>query len=129
MRGGELLPDGKPNPMPRRNLPWGKPWHNAEAQWRAQLYAENERGIIGVADVGTHLGDISPYGVLDLTGNVQEWTSTRGDGDGIRLVRGGSIAALKETTENIVDYMAIENPRAESASGQFELGMRCALND
>ncbi|HEX7840543.1 MAG TPA: SUMF1/EgtB/PvdO family nonheme iron enzyme, partial [Kofleriaceae bacterium] len=129
MRGGEILPGGTPNPMPRRNLPWGKPWDDATVRARAQLFREDAAGIVGVADVGTHLEDISPYGVLDLTGNAQEWTSTPGRGQGIRLVRGGSINALRDSREHITDYMAIENPRSASASGQFELGMRCVLND
>jgi formylglycine-generating enzyme required for sulfatase activity len=116
MRGGELLADGTPNPMPRRNLPWG----TGETHAHALIDSEN-----GVADVGTYLGDVSPYGVLDLAGNAQEWTATRA-GDGIRVVRGGG--ALAYVGDAIVDFMAIENLRAESQA-QFNLGMRCVVND
>jgi formylglycine-generating enzyme required for sulfatase activity len=126
MRGGERLPGGVQNPIPQRNLPWGAPWDNVTVSTWAQLYRENQDGLVGVADVGSHLRDVSPYGVLDLAGNAEEWTSTPARGEGLRIVRGGSIAAR---SEHISDYMAIENPRAESASGQFELGMRCALSD
>jgi hypothetical protein len=120
MRGGERLPDGRANPMPRRNLPWGEPSGVGDAHARARLDSEN-----GVADVGTYPGDESPYGVRDLAGNAQEWTDTLA-GEGIRLVRGGG--TLKEVGDAIIDYMAIENLRAESQV-LFELGMRCALNE
>jgi formylglycine-generating enzyme required for sulfatase activity len=116
MRGGERLADGTPNPMPRRNLPWGMGDAHAHAVF------DKDRGVV---DVGTYPGDVSPYGVLDLAGNAQEWTDTRA-GDGIRVVRGGS--ALIYIGDSLVDFMAIENPRAESQA-QFNLGMRCVVND
>ena len=119
MRGGAPLPDGTPNPHPRRNLPWGGT--EAEAAARARLDPTK-----GVADVGTHPGDVSPYGVLDLTGNAQEWTGSLGDVKGLRIVRGGCI--LKECIEQLIDDMAVENMRPESSGGLFELGMRCAIS-
>ena len=127
MRGGEVLPGGAANPMPRRNLPWGAPWDDDTVRARAQLYQETIEGIAGVADAGSHPGDVSPYGVLDLTGNVQEWTRTPGLGAGVRVIRGGSIATLRDPREHVADYMAIENPRPEAATGQFELGFRCVV--
>jgi len=122
MRGGETLPDGKPNPLPRRNLPWG----HGDAPSRARLYDKYGDDSSSVDDVGTHLGDASPYGVLDLAGNAQEWTSSRVE-DGIRVVRGA--CTLKECLDQLIDEMAVENPRPESSSGLFELGMRCAVKD
>jgi formylglycine-generating enzyme required for sulfatase activity len=116
MRGGDPLPGGVPNPMPRRNLPWG----DGDAHVLARL-----DGDTGVADVGASPGDASPYGVLDLAGNAQEWTSTRA-GDGLRVVRGGG--ALAQVGDAIVDFMAIENPRAESQA-LFNIGMRCVVNE
>ena len=124
MRGGEVLTDGTPNPMPRRNLPWGAPWTLEEARRRMQLYDRD--GYNGSADVGSHPGDASPYGVLDLGGNVQEWTSSHARGDGVRIIRGGGV--LEDTAERLIDYMAIENPRAESQA-LFNIGMRCALSE
>src|SRR6185503_9526445 len=102
MRGGETLPDGTANPMPRRNLPWGV----GDPRQRARLDSAK-----GVADVGTYPGDVSPYGVLDMAGNAQEWTDSRAD-DGIRIVRGGG--TVKELGDALIDYMAIENIRPES---------------
>jgi serine/threonine protein kinase/formylglycine-generating enzyme required for sulfatase activity len=116
MRGGVQLADGRPNPMPRRNLPWGV----GDARERARLDSTK-----GVADVGTHPGDASPYGVLDLTGNAMEWTDSRGKDDGTRIARGGS---TEGGADYIVDMMAVENPRVESQT-LFYIGMRCAISD
>jgi len=116
MRGGERLPDGTPNPMPDRNLPWG----DGDPYVLARLDSAK-----GVADVGTYPGDRSPYGVLDLTGNVLEWSDTPA-GPGIRIIRGGSSST--EIAGAIIDYMAVENARAESQV-LFNLGMRCVVND
>jgi formylglycine-generating enzyme required for sulfatase activity len=118
MRGGLVLPDGTPNPIPNRNLPWG----NGDPYALAWL-----DGTAGTADVGTHPGDRSPYGVLDLTGNALEWTDTlAGTATGFRIVRGGS--SSDEVAGAIIDYMAVENMRAESQV-LFNLGMRCAISD
>ncbi|HSS02669.1 MAG TPA: bifunctional serine/threonine-protein kinase/formylglycine-generating enzyme family protein [Kofleriaceae bacterium] len=118
MRGGEQLPDGTPNPMPRRNLPWGVV---GDPQRLAQLDVDDF-----ASDVGSHPGDVSPYGVLDLTGNVREWTSSRGSVPGTRIVRGGSV--LGGEGVDILDFMAPENARGESQA-LFDLGMRCTVSD
>jgi eukaryotic-like serine/threonine-protein kinase len=122
MRGGERLADGTPNPSPRRNLPWAV----ADDLPRARLNDQRADRLRGVADVGTHPGDVSPYGVLDLAGNAQEWTASRGPEAGTRIVRGGGI--VTDSLDSLLVYMAIENRRPESSSGQFELGLRCAIN-
>jgi eukaryotic-like serine/threonine-protein kinase len=124
MRGGLVLPDGTPNPMPRRNLPWGG---DGDPQRRAQLYGSDGE-LTTTADVGTRPGDVSPYGVLDLAGNAQEWTASKAPGSkpGFRQVRGGCVA--KYCLDALIDVMAVENFRPESGAGQFELGLRCAIN-
>jgi hypothetical protein len=117
MRGGERLADGQRNPLPRRNLPWGL----GDARERARLDPTK-----GVADVGTHPADESPYGVLDLAGNAAEWTDSHGKDNGTRLICGGS--TLGGAAEFIVDIMAVENPRVETQA-LFYIGMRCAVGD
>jgi formylglycine-generating enzyme required for sulfatase activity len=114
-RGGSEL-DGKPNPRPRRNLPW--PDNLAEIP--ANL---DDTGIIGPAPVGTSPGDVSPYGVLDLAGNVQEWTGSETK-HGFVVTRGCNWT--KCNTENLVRFMAIGNERGRRYHN-FDLGMRCAL--
>jgi len=108
-------PDDPSNPLPRRNLPWGAPIAPAPAQL----------GNVGAAPVGTHPLDASPYGVLDLAGNVMEWTSslTAARTPNVQLARGGAWDLT--TTETLVDYMAIENPR-QRLFRVYAIGVRCA---
>ncbi|HKA90582.1 MAG TPA: bifunctional serine/threonine-protein kinase/formylglycine-generating enzyme family protein [Haliangiales bacterium] len=121
MRGGLVLPDGTPNPRPRRNFPWGAPLTPVPAKVR-------DTGAIGPAPVASFPGDVSPYGVFDLAGNLQEWTdSIRTSGGkpsrGFRITRGGN---WDETSSaDLVDYLALENERP-MGTRNFALGMRCA---
>ena len=90
-----------------RPYPWGAEWdahrcHNCVAH-----------KVIGPASVQTYagLGD-SPYGVIDMAGNVWEWTATlwatgadTPQGDGVRVLRGGSwfddvVGAFRVTTRS-----------------------------
>jgi formylglycine-generating enzyme required for sulfatase activity len=84
------------NPDPKRRYPWG----DAPDPNRANY---EDRGIGTTSTVGCFPGGASPYGVVDLSGNVWEWCATkwqdsyknyRGDndleGDVPRVVRGGA---------------------------------------
>ena len=89
-----------------RRWPWGSEW----AEGRANT---DEAGIGATCAVGAFPAGASPYGALDMAGNVWEWTSSRWgrtsvyrpdygypydaqdgreepDGPDLRLVRGGS---------------------------------------
>jgi len=117
MRGGEQLPDGSPNPIPNRNFPFGTGDPLAVAVLDPAA---------GPADVATHPGDVSPYGVLDMTGNVQEWTRTPDKQPGIRILRGGGV---EEHVRDAIRYvMATPNSRIASQP-LFAIGERCAVND
>lgn len=117
MRGGLVLPDGRPNPWPRRNLPWGDPDLPLPVRLR-----DGDR-VHGPLPVGATAGDASPYGVLDLAGNLLEWTASPAPdhSSGFRTVRGGS---WDDAEAALVDFMAIENPRPVGAR-LFSLGARC----
>ncbi|MBA2541134.1 MAG: SUMF1/EgtB/PvdO family nonheme iron enzyme [Deltaproteobacteria bacterium] len=113
MRGGERLGD-QPNPMPRRNYPWG-------GRANAMIAAIDMDGK-ETPDVAGHPGDTSPYGVIDLAGSLTEWTASPvADEPGTRIVRGGNYGETKP--ETLADYMAIENRRA--AKHVFLIGVRC----
>jgi hypothetical protein len=112
MRGGVML-GPVPNPRPRRNLPWGDPVEPAPANL-------NDTGTNGPAPVGSSPGDVSPYGVLDLAGNVQEWTLLTMEG--FVFTRGCNWEMC--SSSYIVPYMAIPNARIAQYRN-FELGFRC----
>ena len=66
-----------------RLYPWGnQPWESGLANLRAS-------GIGGVTVVGAHDRGATPNGLLDLAGNVWEWTSTHIPHDGL-IIKGGS---------------------------------------
>jgi formylglycine-generating enzyme required for sulfatase activity len=78
----------------------------------------------GSAEVGTYDLDRTVEGVMDLAGNVQEWTSSLGpDNDpSVRVTRGAQWS-LPES--ELTDLMAIENDRAASYK-EFGIGARCS---
>ncbi len=135
-RGGTML-DGAPNPFPRRNLPWGAP---ILTPWGLELVpaaiaVAGVQGSIAIdprapASAGQFFLDASPYGVLDLAGNLQEWTDDAErdhEADPIarrpRVTRGGNW--FDTPPGALVDYTAIENPRSPRARFPY-LGARCA---
>lgn len=114
------------NPAPRRNFPWG----NTLPPHAANLSDEEPNGIRGVGATPT---DRSPYGVLDLAGNVMEWLGTPPAGttdhaafyrESWRIARGGN---WDETpSHDLVNMTAIENARPGDTRS-FTLGVRCTL--
>jgi formylglycine-generating enzyme required for sulfatase activity len=103
------------NPKPRRNLPWGDPIEPVPANL-------SDTGPNGPTPVGSSPGDVSPYGVLDLAGNVQEWTSTNAKSRGFAIARGCYWTTC--SSRDLITYMVIPNPR-DRRLRVFELGFRC----
>jgi serine/threonine-protein kinase len=80
-----------------RKYPWGNTWDKSRAN-------SNESGHKNATPVGAYPTGASPFGLLDMAGNVREWTSTlykpfpyvATDGredpnaSGPRVIRGGS---------------------------------------
>jgi formylglycine-generating enzyme required for sulfatase activity len=118
MRGGETLPGGT-NPYPRRNLPWGDP----KAPARANLgNLPNPQA----RHVGSFPDDVSPYGVLDMAGNVAEWIRLGKDQPpGMQIARGTSYA-IELRTDALADYLSIDNQRQADARS-YDIGVRCVI--
>jgi len=55
-----------------RMYPWGNEKPGAGGRWRCDLDGRND-GYASTAPVGTYPSGASPYGCLDLAGNVWEW--------------------------------------------------------
>ena len=66
------------------------PWGDEEDESRAAVGDGIKHG--STSPVGSHPDGASPYGLLDLAGNVWEWTSTEYP-PGERVLRGGSFAS------------------------------------
>ncbi len=77
-----------------RIYPWGNKYDPALTSTAESIMENIEEGICSVTTgnpVGTAKGDVSPYGVHDMGGNVREWTqSSFMAGKDERVVKGGS---------------------------------------
>lgn len=117
-RGGLMLGD-RPNPHPRRLFTWG-----VVPDDRCANAQGTEDGHRWVAEVSAYPCGASPYGVLNLAGNVAEWISREGQTDrdsALRVIRGGDVAsprALEHTTT------VFRNARSERHF-DFQTGVRC----
>lgn len=105
------------------------PWGN---EWALDKANTEESGYRGTIIVGSFPAGASPYGVMDMAGNVAEWTSDWYDaypgstftsayfGKKYRVIRGGgwfSDAHLVRTTERSCSTMDLRND---------DVGFRCA---
>jgi formylglycine-generating enzyme required for sulfatase activity len=69
-----------------RLFPWGNDWDGARVP-----DVNKGRTLLPPADVDTHPGGASPFGVLDLVGNVWQWTDEYVDAHTrAAVLRGGS---------------------------------------
>lgn len=133
----------------KRNYPWGDELPNE--------YTANVENLVGdTSRVGSYAEGASPFGVLDMAGNVWEWVADRYRPDyyakspaenppgpnedevlnNYRVIRGGSFqedgVVLRLTNRNFIDG---PNPKAqpedESYYGKssYKIGFRCAAGE
>ncbi len=110
-----------------KTWPWGNSWIPDAANTR-------EAGESDPAEIGTHLYDISEFGIYDMAGNVSEWTqdwyqpypgNTRKEkeyGEQFKVLRGGSSRASKDFAR------AQFRARLPMSFRSIDLGFRCALS-
>jgi len=115
-RGGLVIGDQR-NPMPRRNAPWGS------IDTTPANLKDSRLGDEHAVPVDANPGDVSPYGVLDLAGNVQEWTRTQLSGT-FYAARGCGWSMC--TSATMTQVLAIPNGR-DNRFTSYEMGFRCVL--
>jgi hypothetical protein len=119
VRGG-LVVDGAPNPEPRRLTPW----HQASGDRPANL--ATAAGAGDLAPVGSYREDESPYHVVDLAGNVSEWSSAQATDvelRGLRVVFGANWDTPPDLGHHRITW---RNTRPDQYL-DFALGLRCVM--
>lgn len=131
-----------------RNYPWGNEPPNAENS--------NSLNIVGdTSRVGSYTAGMSPFGVLDMAGNVWEWMADyydanyykespnknpQGPDNGglnhLRVLRGGSfqddqfsLRVSNRGYEKGPDPSALPNDLAYYGSSSVKIGFRCAQSE
>ncbi len=121
-----------------RTFPWGMYWNNALAN-HGQLWPptfDDSDGHRYLAPVDSYPASRSPFGALNMAGNVWEWVAdwyaidayydqdrsnpTGPSAGNMRVVRGGSWASPPHSVR------VTSRSRAAQKSRSFEVGFRCA---
>jgi CheY-like chemotaxis protein len=93
------------------------PWGN---EWQDKLANTQEGGAGQTQTVGSYAGDISPYGIQDMAGNVSEWVDDWFNPDQTtKVIRGGSANSVKKWAETYSRNQAPPTFKLDS------LGFRC----
>lgn len=97
-------------------FPWGDAFDADTCQWNRDRTPDGP----GTSPVTAHPTGASPYGVLDLTGNVAEWCAD-GPGHGTAFIKGGCFL-----TEEIVNLRpAARNMSGAANNRSLFYGFRC----
>ncbi len=108
-----------------RNYPWGNDYDPSKFDGRAS-------GIRGTTAVGSYSGGASPYGALDMAGDVWEWTAdwylpypgntiaSQYYGEKFRVTRGGGWFDEKNQVRTS------NRNSADPSAANDDLGFRCA---
>ncbi len=120
-RGG-LMVNGHPNRSPRRLYPWGDV---ARPECVNQDFAVNRS--VWTRPVDSLSCGASPYGILQLVGNVQEWISRDGQTDRdnpLHALRGGSTDDDPGEESTTTVFRNHRDPRVRNYSN----GVRCVVD-
>jgi iron(II)-dependent oxidoreductase len=58
-----------------REFPWGSAWSSAHLNWGEATGFGSQDHYVTTAPIGSFPHATSPYGALDMSGNVWEWTA------------------------------------------------------
>jgi len=103
----------------KRKYPWGDDWRDLHCN-------SNELGLNDTVPVGLFLNGASPYGVLDMSGNVWEWTRTNYnsrqddlESNDAPVLRGGSF--VNEANLARCAYRDRDSPDGRYGNGGFRV--------
>jgi formylglycine-generating enzyme required for sulfatase activity len=119
-RGGLLL-NGARNPHPRRLYPWG-----GDLDPTCVNSAGDKDGYPWTAPVDSFACGASPYHILNLVGNVQEWIARDGQTDRdnpLYVLRGGAPDSIASNGATSTIFRNHRPPRALYYSN----GFRCVV--
>jgi formylglycine-generating enzyme required for sulfatase activity len=110
----------------QRKYPWGNDEPTSQLCWKRNTFTERK----GTCDVGSFPAGASKWGVLDMAGNVSEWTSgwymegynqkRAPDGYNSRVLRGGGIG------DKAGGVRAERRFAQPEINGDPDTGIRCA---
>ncbi|WP_428262017.1 formylglycine-generating enzyme family protein [Haliangium sp.] len=119
-----------------RVFPWGNDWNPLGANWAEGEHTGSVDGYVTTSPVGSFPAGASPYGALDMVGNVWEWVADRYAEDAYaqgaasdpqgpetgtgRVMRGGGYAA-----QPLAQRTAKRVPR-DPPEAYVNIGFRCA---
>jgi formylglycine-generating enzyme required for sulfatase activity len=111
-----------------RTFPWKEGAPRAQLCWNGEGNDLGKGNRQGTCPVGQYPAGASPFGVLDLAGNVWEWTSSaycrydeRACGDPRRVIRGGGWNNL------VPEYVRAQDRSKETTKVRNDnIGLRCA---
>jgi formylglycine-generating enzyme required for sulfatase activity len=112
-----------------RLWPWGNQWDFSRCNSGGYEWNGERDGHVYPAPVGSYPTGISPYGCLDMAGNVGEWTASddvpgpvNRPGDLGQVVKGGGSSSYPSAVT------AASREVRERTFRYFCLGFRCARN-
>lgn len=123
-RGGLVLPNGR-NRLPKRRYPWGNVFNTRHCNTR-------EAGLGETNPVDKYPHGASPYGVLEMSGNVWEWVRSRYEpypyvaGDGREDMSRRNSFVLRGGAWNYQQELALVSYRNWDGSGEeyYNVGVR-----
>jgi len=127
--------------------PWGNAFESGKTNFcdencsQSWAYRQIDDGFSDTAPVGSFPGDVSPFGVFDMGGNVAEWTAdwyapypggnpaaSEGYNETMRVRRGGSWYSLASDTRTANRDAELPEIRADLYKIYFQVGFRCVLD-
>jgi len=144
--GGDLPTEAQWEKAARGTEGWKYPWGNEEPD---NSYANYNDNIGDTTEVGLYGKGASPYGAMDMAGNVNEWVNDwsvnykeydinnpqGSDSGSLKIVRGGSWS--RDDGNHLVTVQGMDDGNLQSAergmddpnhSSSFSVGFRCVYS-